>query len=228
VAGAADLPIAEAPVFTAAGVNWDGFYAGIHGGFAVGSSTWSSPTGYFVSDRDEDALPDVQGKGPQDGLIGGLQVGYNRQFGAFVLGFEADASFGPLDGYTVCGAVVGLGGSGDPCHVTTGPLASAAGRFGYALGRTLVFVKGGVAFASDQYDVINPSSFPTTRRRQAPASLAGRLAPASNMRLAAIGRRKGNMTIMISGRGRSASQFQAIRASTAFRSAAISISPNSA
>ena len=160
VAGAADLPIAEAPVFTAVGVNWDGFYAGIHGGFAVGSSTWSSPTGYFVSDRDEDALPDVQGKGPQDGLLGGLQVGYNRQFGAFVLGFEADASFGPLDGYTVCGAVVGLGGSGDPCHVTTGPLASAAGRFGYALGRTLVFVKGGVAFASDQYDVINPSSFP--------------------------------------------------------------------
>jgi opacity protein-like surface antigen/outer membrane protease len=113
--------------------------------------------------------PDVQGKGPQAGLLGGVQIGYNRQIGPFVVGLEGDASIGPLDGYTVCGAVVGLTppktdpfqrGSGDPCHVSTRWLASAAGRFGYAFGRTLAFVKGGVAFAADQYDVYNPEAFP--------------------------------------------------------------------
>ncbi|WOJ91076.1 outer membrane beta-barrel protein [Methylocapsa polymorpha] len=167
-AGAADLPVAPPPVFVAAGVNWDGFYAGFHGGFAVGSSTWSSPTGYFAADRGLNVPPDVPANGAQSGLLGGLQLGYNRQFGAFVLAFEADASFGQLDGYAVCGAVVGLAapaatpflrGSGDPCHASTSALASAAGRFGYALGRTLIFVKGGLAYGSDHYSVVNPAAF---------------------------------------------------------------------
>ncbi|WOJ91075.1 outer membrane beta-barrel protein [Methylocapsa polymorpha] len=172
-AGAADLPVVPAPVFVAAGVNWDGFYAGIHGGLAVGSTTWSNPTGYFAADRGLAVPPDVAANSAQSGLIGGLQVGYNRQFGAFVFGFEADASFGPLNGYAACGAVVGLApaeaafpvdafmrGSKDPCHTSIGALASATGRFGYAFGRTLIFVKGGVAYSSEQYDVINPDNFP--------------------------------------------------------------------
>lgn len=156
---AADFSVAPAPALAAAGVNWDGFYAGFHGAGAAGSASWSNPTGYFAA-RGALIPSDVQGRGAHDGLLGGVQVGYNRQFGAFVLGFEADASIGPLDGYTVCGAVVGFGGSTDPCHVSTNWLASATGRFGYAFGRTLVFVKGGVAYASDQYDVINPGNFP--------------------------------------------------------------------
>lgn len=155
-------PISAAPVLAAPGVNWDGVYVGLQGALAAGSAAWSNPSGYFISDRGEDTPPDVQGKGPQGGLLGGFQIGYNRQFGAFVLGLEADASIGPLDGYTVCGAVVGSGGSGDPCHVSTGWLSSAAGRFGYAFGRTLAFVKGGMAFASDRYDVYNPEPFPFT------------------------------------------------------------------
>ena len=139
VAGAADLLIAEAPASTAAGVNWDGYYAAFSGGLRRRSSTWSGPTGYFVSDRDEDELPDVQGKGPQDGLLGGLQVGYNRRFEEPCPWLRSRRSFGPVRWiHRSAGAVVGLGGSGDPCHVSTGPLASAAGRFGYAFGRTLV------------------------------------------------------------------------------------------
>lgn len=163
-AKAADL-LQPPPVFAAPGINWDGVYFGVHGGFAVGSSTWSNPTGYFAADRGRDVPPDVQGDGAQSGLLGGVQLGYNYQYGAFVLGFEADASFGPLDGYAVCGAVVGLAppagdpfgrGSKDPCHAKTNVLASAAGRAGYAFGRTLIFIKGGLAYDSDQYDVVNP------------------------------------------------------------------------
>jgi opacity protein-like surface antigen/outer membrane protease len=163
-AGAADLAVPAAT-----GVNWDGVYAGIQGAVAAGSATWSGPTGYFSSERGEGVPPDVRGKGPQGGLLGGLQIGYNRQFGAFVLGLEGDASFGPLDGYAVCGGTVGpkapksdpfQRGSGDPCHVSTNWLASATGRFGYAFGRALVYAKGGMAFAGDQYDVYNPTDFP--------------------------------------------------------------------
>ncbi|WP_051335569.1 outer membrane beta-barrel protein [Methylocapsa acidiphila] len=147
------------------GVNWAGPYVGLHGGFAVGDSTWSNPTGYFAADRGRNVPPDVQANGAQSGLLGGLQLGYNYQYGAFVLGIEADASFGPLDGNAACGAVVGVKptndlpfqrGSKDPCHAKTDALASSAGRLGFAFGRTLIFIKGGLAYASDQYDVVSP------------------------------------------------------------------------
>ena len=162
-ASAADLAV---PAATA--VNWDGVYGGIQGAIAAGSASWSSPAGYFASERGQGVPPDVAGKGQQNGLLGGLQLGYNRQFGAYVLGLEADASFGPLDGYAVCGGTVGLEapetdpyqrGSGDPCHVSTNWLASATGRFGYAFGRVLAYAKGGMAFAGDRYDIYNPTAF---------------------------------------------------------------------
>jgi len=157
IASAADFPATQPPIFAAQGVrnwesvkNWDGFYAGIHGGLAEGSASWSNPTGFF-------ALPpsDVSGRGMHEGLFGGVQMGYNRQFGATVLGLESDVSFGPLDGNTVCGATFGMGGSGDPCHARTDLMASVTGRLGYALGRALFYGKGGGAFANEHYDVIN-------------------------------------------------------------------------
>ncbi len=99
-----------------------------------------------------------------DGLIGGGQLGYNRQFGHFVVGVEGDfqrtSSHG---GQTFTGTETnslffdnGEGIFPDEFVVTDlmterkaemNWTASARGRLGYASGHVLFYVTGGVAFA---------------------------------------------------------------------------------
>src|SRR5262249_20182022 len=78
-ANAADLsPMTRAPVYP-----WSGFYLGVNGGGALGSSTWDS-TGDF----------DLSG-----GLLGAT-AGYNWQAGTFVFGFEGDVDWTNIKGHT--------------------------------------------------------------------------------------------------------------------------------
>src|SRR5262249_3700484 len=72
-----------APYYNCA-YNWSGLYAGINGGFGWGSSSWDGIPASF----------DVNG-----GLFGG-QLGYNWQFGPWVLGIEGDADWTDLRGNT--------------------------------------------------------------------------------------------------------------------------------
>jgi opacity protein-like surface antigen len=81
IACAADLPIYAPPA--PAGVNWDGIYVGLNRGIAEGRADWSNPTGFFAL-----FPPDVPGSGAHEGVFGGVQLGYNHQFGAIVLGVE--------------------------------------------------------------------------------------------------------------------------------------------
>jgi hypothetical protein len=132
IACAADLAAIAPPT----GVNWDGIYAGLHGGIAEGSASWSVPTGAFAR------FPtDVAGRGAHEGLFGGVQLGYNRQFGATVVGIEGDVSFGPLDSNTNCGATVGFGGTGDPCHARTNLMASITGLSAMRWGASCIMAR---------------------------------------------------------------------------------------
>lgn len=83
-AQAADLraPITKAPPLAPL-YNWTGFYAGVNAGLGVGehATDFHIPTGNFTFDNFT-AAP--------IGAIGGVQAGYNWQFGSWVLGVEAD------------------------------------------------------------------------------------------------------------------------------------------
>lgn len=70
--------------------NWDGFYAGVHGGFAGA---------YFNNDIPLFAGP----TGEAGSFIGGGQIGYNWRADGFVLGAEVDASLLHLEGSSVFG-----------------------------------------------------------------------------------------------------------------------------
>src|SRR5215472_2925030 len=70
--------------------NWTGFYLGINGGGAWGTSDWSLTS------------VDVSG-----GLVGGT-IGYNWQLGQFVYGLEADFDWASIRGSN----------SGAPCVTT--------------------------------------------------------------------------------------------------------------
>jgi outer membrane immunogenic protein len=112
---------------------WSGFYLGINGGGAFGSSNWFDPidggTGNFT----------VSG-----GLVGGT-VGFNYQIGSWVLGVEGDGDWANLNGTTSNASCAPVG-----CTTQSNWLATVRGRAGYAWDRLLVYGTGGGAFANVQ------------------------------------------------------------------------------
>ena len=123
-AQAADLSYKGPPPAPVAYYNWTGFYAGINGGYASGTSNWT-------------ALP-INNE-PSGGLIGAT-LGYNFQAGALVYGLEGDWAWSTVDNSTVCG----LGA----CESKQSWFGTARGRIGYAFDRLMPYLTGGAAFAN--------------------------------------------------------------------------------
>jgi outer membrane immunogenic protein len=149
VAQAADMPypVEAAPAVVAEeGFSWNGFYAGIHGGYAWGESAFNDFESGF-GDAVESPAFDIEG-----GLVG-LTLGFNRQVNNFVFGIEAEGSWADIDGSgTVAGdlasACLALN---DDCTSEYKALGTVTGRAGVAFDRALVFVKGGAAFGLAEY-----------------------------------------------------------------------------
>jgi outer membrane immunogenic protein len=126
-ASAADLSRpAPVPYYPKAAVmvpafSWTGFYIGINGGGAFGSSAWDSNGSRNIS----------------GGTIGGT-VGYNYQFGQVVAGVEGDIGWADISGSTAC--------AGGNCKTSDTWLGTVRGRLGYAADRFMPFVTGGAAF----------------------------------------------------------------------------------
>src|SRR6202166_4009307 len=137
-AAAADLPRLplKAPAYKAV-YNWTGFYLGGHVGYGGGSFGPGT-----------DPLPEQGVFVPHSvtGLIGGYQAGYLRQFSNnVVLGVEADASFtSPVDGPALMRA---------PFNTTLDYVGTARGRIGYAFGRWLPYVTGGLAWGHSHVNI---------------------------------------------------------------------------
>jgi len=127
-APAAYSPLLE-PVFS-----WTGFYAGINGGYAFGTTNWyDSSFGLGTGDFTAKGF-----------LVGGT-VGANYQSGAIVYGVEADADWSNLDG-TVGAACTFVA----TCETKGDWLATVRGRMGYAWDRLLVYITAGAAFGNVQ------------------------------------------------------------------------------
>src|SRR5262249_58885352 len=73
------LPAAPAPVYT-----WTGMYWGANVGYSWGESK-NDRTGSLIG-----LGVNVQESQHVDGVIGGVQTGYNYQFGTWVFGLETD------------------------------------------------------------------------------------------------------------------------------------------
>lgn len=119
---AADLPN-RAPVYTKAPpavYGWDGWYIGVHAGYASGDTNLVTLNSGFEALRPR-------------GMIGGLQTGYLRHLSRdWVLGFEADFSTGDFDA---------------PGRQQIDYFGTARSRLGYAQGPWLFYGTGGVAWA---------------------------------------------------------------------------------
>jgi outer membrane immunogenic protein len=142
-AAAADLSPRVEEAVPPAAFNWTGAYIGAHAGYGWGDFT-SEPT-------------DAYGGLKPDGWLGGGQAGFNYQFdNGFVLGIEADASFGSRkDAISVA--------LGDPQDALfeldyAAKLQSSGtvrARAGYAFDRFLPYATAGLGWARAEMDFAN-------------------------------------------------------------------------
>jgi len=144
---AADMPV-KASAFKASPVSftWTGFYAGLNAGYGWGHSN--------IFEDCQDCVPNPifqMGTFDPKGFIGGGQLGYNYQMSNFVLGAEVDMDY-------FNGHATGIGlNNGYIQDVRYRWFATARGRLGVALDRTLFYATGGAAFANIFHSSLNPS-----------------------------------------------------------------------
>jgi len=124
LAWAADL--SPAPAVTPAPYNWTGLYVGANVGYASARVTETVSGGGGTASA---TLP---------GGIGGFQIGANGQFGAVVLGFEAD-----FDGNMATKSVIGNGIASGTAQIPW--IGTLRGRVGYAFDRFLIYATAGGA-----------------------------------------------------------------------------------
>lgn len=132
-ASAADLPrpvykaspyLSPVPVYS-----WTGFYVGIHGGYG-----WSRLTGTGTFGTDS-----ITAKG----WLAGGQVGYNYQFGQFVVGVEGEYSWANVKYDTPLFA--------GTLTIKNDYFLTAAARLGYAFDSFLIYGKVGGAWTRDKW-----------------------------------------------------------------------------
>jgi outer membrane immunogenic protein len=115
--------------------SWNGFYAGINGGYVWGRTNHFD----FIGDA-------TTGPHNVSGGIAGGTVGYNRQLaGKLVIGAEGDGDWANITGKTSCP------NPSFNCSTHASELASIRGRIGYAPKRFLLFGTSGLGIGDFTY-----------------------------------------------------------------------------
>lgn len=151
---AADLPRRSAPLapaFIPPAFTWTGFYVGANAGynFSENKANYIGNPGLLTA-FGAAGIP-TGFSSDSDGFTGGLQAGYNYQFGQVVVGLEADINY--IDGkkssvQSVGGILPVFGNSVVSTSSSSGLeyLGTVRARLGFAADRFLVYVTGGVAY----------------------------------------------------------------------------------
>jgi len=141
---ATDLSLKDTPTYeyTPAPI-WTGLYFGVHVG---GARTDIDVSDTYVYNAD----PHAENSFGTTGVIAGVQLGYNVQHGNFVYGVEADLGYLDVSGSKYFDLPTP---ANDPANeigatysLSGGLYGDLTARVGYADDKTLLYLKGGVAF----------------------------------------------------------------------------------
>jgi outer membrane immunogenic protein len=126
--------------------SWTGFYIGGHGGAGWGTTETNANLGPALTGLlgTPVALSLPIASQTANGFLGGVQAGYNYQFGLGVLGVEGDFTWADLKSNSPCLVVFN-------CSVDTKWTADITARAGVVVDKALVYVKGGAAWAHTDY-----------------------------------------------------------------------------
>jgi outer membrane immunogenic protein len=150
LAQAADLPQrmdAPAQVYTkapmAAYYSWAGFYAGLNIGYGFGTAR---------EDITFPSIPPTTASTSESlkGIVGGGQLGFNMQNGAFVWGLETDIQYSGQKASTDTPCIATTCGVGNTFTETDKLtwFGTTRGRLGFAADRILIYGTGGVAYGA--------------------------------------------------------------------------------
>lgn len=162
---AADLPSRKVPVIAPPPppvFTWAGFYVGLNVGYVDGPRVTSygypiandgSAGAAFPSSPLAAAGASFNGIGQKGGVLGGIQAGYNWQFGSAVLGLEADFDGTGVRNRGVGGGITPLAGFANQIEsvvntsTTLNWLGTVRGRIGYSpFAPILLYATGGLAY----------------------------------------------------------------------------------
>lgn len=135
-----------ADVETTPGFDWTGAYVGAHFGYGD-----PSLDGRFDTGEDDSEFISFADDINADGILGGLQAGYNYQIDNIVLGIEADISFTDFSGDTEDDDR----DEGDGIKADIDYLASLRARAGLAADTLLFYGTGGLAYANGEFKFKN-------------------------------------------------------------------------
>ena len=129
-------------------VNWTGLYLGIHAG--------GTQSDTFVRDLDDyNPAPSDFGYST-DGLMAGIQAGYNFQTGMFVIGVEGEIGYMGLSGTAQLPRFVGVRLPNDSMSSTdTGFYGTIAARLGLSIGNFLPYAKVGYGWVDTDVSYID-------------------------------------------------------------------------
>ena len=124
------------------GYNWTGGYVGLFGGVTTGDFSYDAgPAGGPTM-----LSAEVSG----GGFLGGVQVGYDWQMGAFVAGAVADIAASNHDA-EISGTLGGLGSASASSELTY--LGTVRGRLGFVADRALFYGHGGLADGETEQEI---------------------------------------------------------------------------
>ena len=139
-----------------------GFYLGANAGWAYHDATWVDRNAWVDNFGTDWALGSVSST--RDGLVGGLQGGYNWQRGCTVIGFEVDANWAGLDSSKVYSPVDGGTGTVLTLDHDVRWYGTLRTRSGLIVDNLLLYVTGGLAYANikNDFTVNDPTGTPTS------------------------------------------------------------------
>lgn len=155
--------------------SWTGFYIGGNVGYGWGNAdTFFNPlptaAGFF------DLRPTTLSPDPK-GVIGGAQIGYNWQTGAFVWGIEADIQGADIKGSAFQSPIINIAGApfGAGSTLTASEkidwFGTVRGRLGVTVTpQVLLYATGGLAYGDVKYTA--NSNFLPVGTQQYPASIS--------------------------------------------------------
>ena len=147
VAQAADLarlaPVYERPI---AYFSWTGCYAGTNVGTLWASRAWSD------QNPGDPLFGTNFGRYTQGGVLGGVQVGCDYQFGPWVIGVQADYDWSGGNAHNTPPSTFAFFALTDAAQLNS--LASVTGRIGYGWDHFLGYVKAGGAWEVSRYDLL--------------------------------------------------------------------------
>ena len=147
-----------APAYAQDSFNWTGPYIGANAGYGWGDTDWSD---IVVPSNAGQNLSGTFSSSNFSGIVGGLQAGYNIQFGQFVAGVETAFDFGDLKGSDGCFGR--LGDFSADCKTDVRWMWDLTARLGVVpMDRALLYVKGGASIAGLKFSPDNETGFAAT------------------------------------------------------------------